>query len=193
MWKFFRRKSGVSLLTDEELVALYRENADQKEPIAELYDRYSGTLYGFCQKYLKDEEASKDVVADIFLKLFEDLLRFDIRMFKPWLIRVAFNACMSRLSAKGRSVELITSEMSDQPDEHDEEVLANLPDERQLLIAIANLKKEQRICIELFYLKKSSYQTIVQQTGFTLKQVKSYIQNGKRNLEIALKSRNGIQ
>jgi RNA polymerase sigma-70 factor (ECF subfamily) len=114
-------------------------------------------------------------------------------MFKPWLIRVAFNACMSRLSAKGRSVELITSEMSDQPDEHDEEVLANLPDERQLLIAIANLKKEQRICIELFYLKKSSYQTIVQQTGFTLKQVKSYIQNGKRNLEIALKSRNGIQ
>lgn len=193
MWKFFRRKSGVSLLTDEELVALYRENADHKEPIAELYDRYSGTLYGFCQKYLKDEEASKDVVADIFLKLFEDLLRFDIRMFKPWLIRVAFNACMSRLSAKGRSVELITSEMSDQPDEHDEEGLVNLPNEQQLLTAIADLKEDQRVCVELFYLKKYSYQMIAQQTGFSLKQVKSYIQNGKRNLEIALKSRNGIQ
>lgn len=193
MWKFFRRKSGVSLLTDEELVALYRENADHKEPIAELYDRYSGTLYGFCQKYLKDEEASKDVVADIFLKLFEDLLRFDIRMFKPWLIRVAFNACMSRLSAKGRNVELITSEMSDQPDEHDEEGLVNLPNEQQLLTAIADLKEDQRVCIELFYLKKYSYQMIAQQTGFSLKQVKSYIQNGKRNLEIALKSRNGIQ
>ena len=193
MWKFFRRKSGVSLLTDEELVALYRGNADEKEPIAELYDRYSGTLYGFCQKYLKDEETSKDVVADIFLKLFEDLLRFDIRMFKPWLIRVAFNACMSRLSAKGRSVELITSEMSEQLDEQHEEGPVNLPNEQQLLTAIAELKEEQRICIELFYLKKYSYQIIAQQTGFSLKQVKSYIQNGKRNLEIALKSRNGIQ
>lgn len=193
MWKFFRKKSEATSLSDEELVALYREKPDQKGPIAVLYDRYAGTLFGFCQKYLKDEEASKDMVADIFLKLFEDLIRFDIRAFKPWLIRVAFNACMGRMTAMGRNVELILSDMEpsspDEPTGQEDEG----PDEQQLLKAIADLKPEQRVCIEMFYLKKRSYQSISSVTGFELKKVKSYIQNGKRNLEIALKSRNGIQ
>ena len=112
MWKFFRRKSSFSHLSDEELVAVYRENAANKEPVAVLYDRYAGTLFGFCQKYLKDEEASKDAVGDIFLKLFEDLLRFEVRTFKPWLIRIAFNSCMSRLAAGGKQTSLLTDDLA---------------------------------------------------------------------------------
>ncbi|MFN8154249.1 MAG: sigma-70 family RNA polymerase sigma factor [Bacteroidia bacterium] len=193
MWKFFRRKSSFSHLSDEELVAVYRENAANKEPVAVLYDRYAGTLFGFCQKYLKDEEASKDAVGDIFLKLFEDLLRFEVRTFKPWLIRIAFNSCMSRLAAGGKQTSLLTDDLAsfDREEEIAEDL--HLPGEDHLLQAISELKEEQRICIELFYLRKHSYVQIAESTGYELNKVKSYIQNGKRNLEISLKSNHGIK
>jgi RNA polymerase sigma-70 factor (ECF subfamily) len=48
---------------------------------------------------------------------------------------------------------------------------------------IALLKTEQRRCIELLYLQNKSYQEVAEITGYTLKNVKSYIQNGKRNLK----------
>jgi len=57
---------------------------------------------------------------------------------------------------------------------------------QQLPNAISNLNTEQRLCINLFYLKEKCYEEISMQTGYSLKQVKSYIQNGKRNLKIYL-------
>lgn len=192
MWKFFRRKSAISQLSDEELVAVYRENSSNKEPVAVLYDRYAGTLFGFCQKYLRDEEASKDAVGDIFLKLFEDLLRFDIRKFKPWLIRVAYNSCMSRLAAAGKSTSLLSEDILAYDREQEEEEMPSQADEEKLMHAIVQLKEGQRTCIELFYLQKRSYVEIAGITGYEINKVKSYIQNGKRNLEISLKTNNGI-
>ncbi|HAN39360.1 MAG TPA: hypothetical protein DCQ29_10705, partial [Chitinophagaceae bacterium] len=50
--------------------------------------------------------------------------------------------------------------------------------------ALNTLNEAQKICITLFYLQKQSYQQITDSTGFSLLQVKSYIQNGKRNLKI---------
>ena len=49
---------------------------------------------------------------------------------------------------------------------------------------IESLNGEQRTCVELFYLKEMSYQQVAEQTGFSMLQVKSFIQNGKRNLRI---------
>jgi RNA polymerase sigma-70 factor (ECF subfamily) len=51
---------------------------------------------------------------------------------------------------------------------------------------LQELNKDQKQCVTLFYLEKRSYNEIADQTGFTLLQVKSYIQNGKRNLKILL-------
>ena len=52
--------------------------------------------------------------------------------------------------------------------------------------AIEELYEDQRKCIELFYLKEKSYNDIVDITGYTMNEVKSFIQNGKRNLKIKL-------
>jgi RNA polymerase sigma-70 factor (ECF subfamily) len=49
---------------------------------------------------------------------------------------------------------------------------------------LENLDEEQRICLKMFYLEKKSYQEITEFTGYDLNKVKSYIQNGKRNLKI---------
>ena len=56
----------------------------------------------------------------------------------------------------------------------------------QLEKAIEELNEDQRKCIELFYLKEKSYNDIVDLTGYTMNEVKSFIQNGKRNLKIKL-------
>ena len=55
--------------------------------------------------------------------------------------------------------------------------------------AIPLLNFEQRNCIEQFYLQKKSYIEIAESTGYTLMQVKSHIQNGKRNLKLLLLKR----
>lgn len=57
--------------------------------------------------------------------------------------------------------------------------------------AIKILKDEQRICIELFYLQEKSYKEVSDLTGLSLLNVKSHIQNGKRNLKIILERGHG--
>ena len=52
--------------------------------------------------------------------------------------------------------------------------------------AISALNREQKTCITLFYLQKKSYIEITAATGYSLLEVKSYIQNGKRNLKNSL-------
>ncbi|HRD43059.1 MAG TPA: sigma factor-like helix-turn-helix DNA-binding protein, partial [Ferruginibacter sp.] len=56
----------------------------------------------------------------------------------------------------------------------------------QLNRALEQLNEEQKLCVTLFYLKKQTYQQIAESSGFTLMQVKSFIQNGKRNLKLQL-------
>ena len=56
-------------------------------------------------------------------------------------------------------------------------------------VTLEELNPEQKDCIKLFYLEKQSYQEIAERTGFSLMQVKSYIQNGKRNLKILLEKK----
>ena len=55
--------------------------------------------------------------------------------------------------------------------------------------AMKELNPEQKQCVTLFYLQKKSYQEINEITGFSMLQVKSYIQNGKRNLKILIEKK----
>jgi DNA-directed RNA polymerase specialized sigma24 family protein len=56
----------------------------------------------------------------------------------------------------------------------------------QLGEAINDLNKEQQYCLRAFYLQKQPYHAIMEATGYSFAQVKSYIQNGKRNLKLIL-------
>jgi RNA polymerase sigma factor (sigma-70 family) len=54
--------------------------------------------------------------------------------------------------------------------------------------AMQTLNAGQRRCLQLFYFEKKSYKEIADLTGFSIKQVKSHIQNGKRNVKNNLES-----
>ena len=54
--------------------------------------------------------------------------------------------------------------------------------------ALNKLNPDQKLCVKLFYLQKKSYSEIAEITGFSMMQVKSYLQNGKRNLKLLLEN-----
>ncbi len=175
---------------DEALLEAYRA-LGEPDYLAELYRRHLHLALGVCLKYLKDTDAAQDAVADIFEKLAKDLRERPVEQFKPWLYTVAKNHCLGLLrkgqTQLGRTKEYTVfleavMETGEQPHLHKEE------DEKEQLLqklenSIEKLNADQKLCIVLFYLEGKSYKDIIEQTGLTDLQVKSHIQNGKRNLK----------
>jgi RNA polymerase sigma factor (sigma-70 family) len=173
-------------ITDAELLDLYRADGNQ-EWIGILLERYTLLLLGVCMKYLKDENEARDCVQQIFLKVLTEVGKYQIDFFKSWLYMVAKNHCLMRLRDKGtKGVKELSENHAVIMEPDKQELITNEKTYDLLEEALNELSEEQRQCVILFYLKKNSYQQISDKTGFSLMQVKSYIQNGKRNLKILL-------
>ena len=180
------KTSKYDHISDNELLEFYYADGNQ-DWIGILLQRYTLLLLGVCMKYLKDETEAKDCVQQIFLKVLTEVPKYKIDYFKSWLYMVAKNHSLMRLRDKGAKgvKELTENDVTDaETDKH--EVLQNEITYDLLEEAVDELNEEQKVCINLFYLQKQSYQQITERTGYNMMQVKSYIQNGKRNLKIIL-------
>jgi RNA polymerase sigma factor (sigma-70 family) len=173
--------------SDEELVGLYK-NSGELAIVGELYNRYTALTFGVCLKYLKDREESRDAVMQIFERLIVTLKDHEITQFKGWLYVTARNHCLMQLRAgKNKNFEEISPFLMESGDDlhlqDGPEIESNLS---KLDRCIEILVPEQQQCVKLFYLEKKCYKEITEITGFDLNKVKSYIQNGKRNLKICM-------
>ncbi|WHZ07011.1 MAG: RNA polymerase ECF-type sigma factor [Cytophagales bacterium] len=173
---------------DIELLLGYKMTGDLKI-IGELFRRYTTLVYGVCLKYLRDRDEAKDAVMQIFEKLIHTLKTHEVETFKSWLYVSARNHCLMQLrSKKGKFRDEIAADMENQlllhlePDEELEENLEKLEKCMEQLVA------EQKKCIRLFYIEEKCYKEIETYTGYDFNQVKSFIQNGKRNLKICLEA-----
>jgi RNA polymerase sigma factor (sigma-70 family) len=190
----FRTGESTRDPSDEDLILMYLES-ENKEIIGVLFERYTHLVYGICLRYLGDHEKSRDAVMEIFESLFEKLSIHEVSNFKSWLYSVSRNYCLMDLRKSGtihRLKEHIVSENEEACEVHpefqtDTELCSGL-----LTTAVNSLKNEQCVCIRMMYFQDKSYRDISNLTGFTINQVKSHIQNGKRNLKIYLLSRNGF-
>lgn len=178
--------------SDNELITEYKITKNNVL-VGILYKRYSHLVLGLSLKYLKDEDEAKDAVMQIFEKLLSDLLKFNIEYFKSWLYSFSKNHCLmilrSRQSKLKKEMDLqihADSFMETESSSHPNHVLEKEIQYTKLEKAIEELNEDQRKCIKLFYLKERSYNEIADETGYTLNEVKSFIQNGKRNLKIKL-------
>lgn len=153
-----------------------------------LMERYTMLLLGVCMKYLKNEEAARDAVQQVFLKAIGELHKYKVDYFKSWIYMIAKNHCLMQLRDKGRFVAQVDEQVLAAPAETDNKKSYLEKDKTfdNLEQALQQLNPEQHQCITLFYLQKNSYQEVAQQTGFSILQVKSHIQNGKRNLKIIM-------
>lgn len=178
----------MGIPSDEELVEKYKQEG-ALQFLGELYTRYAAMVYGVCLKYLKDREESKDGTMQIFEKLVTSLKEHNVTNFKSWLYVLTRNHCLMILRARKRkkTTDFDPEFMENQLHAHLEVELdlieENVPN---LGPCIEQLAVEQKQCIELFFLEQKCYKEIIVITGYSDKQVKSYIQNGRRNLRICL-------
>lgn len=179
--------------SDENLVVNY-QNTKNNLVVGELFKRHSLMCFTVCVKYLKDEDAAHDATMNIFEKLFTDLQKHQITNFKSWLHTVCKNHCLILLRKPNVLVSINEDEEENENLFMQLSNILNHEDDKQekeeklqaVENAILGLKDKQKQCIELFYLKQKSYVEIAAITGYTENEVKSYIQNGKRNLKIIL-------
>ena len=174
-------------ISDTELLNRFYADHDN-EWLGILLERYTMLLLGVSMKYLKNEEAAKDAVQQVFLKAISELHKYKVEYFKSWIYMIAKNHCLMQLRDKGRFISEIDETTVSTPAEPEETKVHIEKDKTldKLAIALQQLNKEQQLCVTLFYLEKKSYQEIAEQTSFSIMHVKSHIQNGKRNLKIMM-------
>lgn len=178
-------------ITDQQLLEHFNSDHNN-EWLGILLQRYTLLLLGVCMKYLKNEEEAKDSVQQIFLKVIQELQKYKVEYFKSWIYMVAKNHCLMRLREKnGRIPAELNDRFASTPEEETDkqELLLNETTLDLMELALKELNPEQQQCVTLFYLQKKTYQEVSDATGYSMLQVKSYIQNGKRNLKILIEKK----
>ena len=183
----FRRKN-ISKLTDEELLSEYKKSGDSHY-FGELFNRYISLLYGVCLKYLHDPDKSQNAVMQLFEDLLPKVSNYEISVFRTWIYSVVKNHCLQILRTENKEIVVDFNVNIMESDDilnllSGEE--ANEEKMEALNHCLEKLPEQQKTSITLFFMEEMSYADIVDKTEYSLKQVKSYIQNGKRNLKICI-------
>lgn len=179
---------------DERALLIRYKKTGNLESLGALYTPYMSLLYGVCYKYLQDRDRSEDAVMQIFEELIDKLRHHEVDNFKSWLYVYARNYCLMQLR---RDKKQNTVSMEDHISDAEAKLADSDPlsweeqDFEKLEVCLAGLADEQQQCVRLFYLERKCYKDIVEETGYPLSKVKSYIQNGKRNLKLCMEKRDG--
>ena len=192
--RFFRiHTGGVGKTEVPDTELLGRIRAGDADCFGILYDRYIPLLYGVCLKYLRDADRAEDTVMALFERLQPRIARYEIREFRTWIYSVVKNRCLQELRRENREIPLDDTSrfMESVPVVHllEEDVKSSRTE--ALDVCMEKLPEVQRIALNRFFRDEFSYADIAEATGWSLKSVKSYIQNGKRNLKICIEKRMG--
>ena len=180
---FLRNNAGLST-SNQDLVTALRSG--HQSALGTLWDRYAQLLFGVAMNYLKDAERSKDAVVELFAALPELIIRHEVAHFRPWLHTVMRNRCLLLLRGDRQHRHVGDEGVQQLVQEPMDDALLTEASLQQLEQAIDLLSDGQRQCIRLFYLERQSYQQTSTQLGLPVEQVRSHLQNGRRNLKLML-------
>ncbi|MDR1882504.1 MAG: sigma-70 family RNA polymerase sigma factor [Prevotella sp.] len=185
--RFFSQHKKKELDSDETLLSKFNETR-KADYFQQLYERYIPLIYGLCLKYLQNPELSQDAVMDIYENLSQKIQDHEIKIFRNWLYSVVKNHCFHILKENKKEIIVnfdsqlmesdVTFDLFDDNRDEDRENALNK--------CLEKLPEPQRVSVVKFFYEDKSYADIADETGFHLKSVKSYIQNGKRNLKICI-------
>ena len=175
---------------DQDLIHHYKQTHNVGV-LGELYSPYMELVYGVCLKYLKDGEAAKDAVMNIFEELVDKLKKHDVDNFRSWLYVVARNHCLMQLRKEGKVkfTEIQDTVMQSADDLHLNGEKGKEADLKFMEDCMEKLPGEQKRSVALFYLENKCYQEIAELTGQEWNKVRSQIQNGRRNLKICIETK----
>ena len=187
---FFKKKHKPQ--TETDLLKEYRQSGDLSV-LGKLYEPQMEMVFAIAMKYFKDEDDAKDTVMQIFEELIPKLRQHEVENFKAWLGMVTRNFCLMALRKKNLIVadgEIFADEDSSENHFMEFSTIEHLNDDfdveqnlTKLEDCLKTLNSEQKQSVELFFMQEKTYQEVAQLTGFEINKVKSYLQNGKRNLK----------
>lgn len=180
--------------TDKELVAAFKKSGEMNY-LSTLYQRYMDLVFGVCLKYFKDAERSKDAVMEIFEELNTKLRQHEVENFKGWLHVLARNYCLMQLRSPRnvKTTEFSANFMQSEENTHlNGEALEKESNFIKLEQCLQKLPDEQKDTVRLFYLENKCYNEIAALTGYDWNKVRSYIQNGRRNLKLCMESKGNL-
>jgi RNA polymerase sigma factor (sigma-70 family) len=183
---WFSNSKKSDPVNDELLLKRYLQTDDLKL-LGELFQAHSSMVYYVCNRYLQDSELSKDAVMQIFEELIVKVRKQKIRQFGSWLYVLSRNYCLMQLRSGKKMQYVPFDDFVEFPLNLHQE---NLEDKERNLTALEKcmekLPERQKESVSLFFLKEKCYKEIMEFTGYSLNDIKSYIQNGKRNLKICM-------
>lgn len=173
--------------SDAELILEYKKG---KIDMTVLYARYSRLVFGSCLKYFKNKPDADDAVSEIFTLVGKKLKTHEVNSFKSWLYTVTRNYCIEVLRKNNRhrdkisNAEIMYSETIFHPDSvEDEEMI------KKLSKCIEALPPKQKQTVDLFYYQKIGYKEIAKQLDISWDKVRSFMQNGRRNLKNCIENK----
>jgi RNA polymerase sigma-70 factor (ECF subfamily) len=196
------RESQRTELTDEELLLKY-EGGDPTA-FEELFRRYRQPLFRFILRFLRDENASRDALQDLFLRVVRDPGRFQARSrFSTWLHAVARNLCIDLLrkrkhrravsldqpnhpSRSGFSCPPLVEELKSEGTTPEQDASAGSL-RLKLLVAIRSIPSEQRVIFLLREVSGMPFAEIAKVTGVPLNTAKSRMRYALINLRRVLR------
>ena len=164
---------------DRELINSFTSSNDRMA-LNELFKRYTHLVASIALGILKEEEKAKNAVVNIFKSIMIDLKKNDIRNFNAWVYNVTKRHCF-----KVKNMEN-GFEYRDDFDEILEKDLLLQKHSEILKNSILQINIHQKTCIDFFYFQGLSYSEITEETGLSIEEVKSHIQNGKKNIKLLI-------
>ncbi len=179
-------KKILSAESDQELVQLYKAGGNMNT-LGELYNRYMELVYGVCLKYMREPEDAKDCVINIFEEIVIKLKKYDVENFKGWLYQLSKNHCLMKLRGdKKNPLHVDADVMHLSENIHLDNIIEKEQHLNNMEICIEQLPDDQKKAIRLFYLEEKCYKEISEATDTDINKVRSFIQNGRRNLKICM-------
>ncbi|WP_420459177.1 RNA polymerase sigma factor [Neolewinella sp.] len=178
-------------MSDAELIDRFRRSPTPQE-LLPLYQRYAARIYGWCLRYLDTPQRAEDAGAEVFPILLAKLPNYEVSNFGSWLQTLVRNHCLMQLRREQRDPLAHTGTddglMQLAELQHPTDKATN-EDTRPLHRCMKQLGDAQRRCIHLFYLREGhSYQSIAANLNLSVGQVRSHLQNGRRNLKRCLEA-----
>ena len=166
----------------EEEAIVKRAQSGDLEAFELLIRRHERQVLGLCYHMLGNLEDAKDAAQDVFLKLHQQLGRFDyLREFTPWLLTVVMNQCRDRMRARRPYESLDDLLLADVA--KDPEALARFNEQWALLKqGIASLPLRERAALELRELEEMTSAEVALRLGVTEATVRGQVSNAKLKL-----------
>ena len=171
----------MSLNEDQSYISGLRKRDTQTYEV--VFKKYYQPLVMFVVRHVGNEDVAKDIVQDIFFKLFESSHSLpDNFQLKSWFYRVARNAAVDylrHLQVEDKYKFLMAEAMISIPDideEIDEQVYAKVN------LAIESLPEQCRLIIKLNVLEGKKYQEIAEELGITINTIRTQVSRGYKKL-----------